>query len=107
MGARVGCAARARGARPNDHRILDAITMRNKTEKSPSSRKRGHITAVDLADAEMLVDVVESLSDGLGTTRTQSRNTIARFLADKREEWISVAMLRVEATFRVKRRDET
>jgi hypothetical protein len=80
--------------------------MRNKTEKSPSSRKRGHVTAVDLADAEMLIDVINA-STVPHTPTTTAKNTIARFLADKRDEWISVAMLSVERTFRVKRRDGT
>jgi len=54
----------------------------------------------------MLVDVIEAMHEPSAPADV-ARNTIARFLADKREEWLSVAMLRVESTFKVKRRDGT
>lgn len=69
--------------------------------------KRGHVTAVDLQDAEMLLDTIEALVGASGGPRKVAGNTIARFLADKREEWLLCAMTRVEREFRVKRRDGT
>ncbi len=70
--------------------------------------RKGHVTATDNADAAMVLDVLESaMNAGIDPgVRTVAGNTIARLLADKREEWIACALLRVERTFRVKRTAE-
>jgi len=74
-------------------------------EATPERSRKGHVTAVDLADADMIVDVVNALAtDPTGDWDRVAKNTIAKLLADKREEWIACAMVRVEREFKVTRR---
>lgn len=68
-----------------------------------------HVTATDKADADAILDVLEghvygaSIEDG---AREIAKVAIAKLLADKREEWIACAMVRVEREFKVTRRKD-
>jgi len=70
------------------------------------SARKGHVTATDVADAVRLLDVIEAaINAGIDpSVRVGAGNTLARLLADKREEWIGIAMLRVERLYAVKAR---
>ena len=74
-------------------------------ERSGGARSRkGHVTATDNADTDALIAEVGYALRGDPGERDQARKSIARFLADKREEWLLCAMVRVEREFRVKRK---
>lgn len=66
-------------------------------ERTPSPKRR-HITATDRADAEHLRAIL------LEGPKQHIEPLLARFLADKREEWIACAMVRAERMYQLKAR---
>jgi hypothetical protein len=64
MGARVGCAARARGARPNDHRILDVHIREDLVSEN---QEEGD--ALDGLPSKVVYDVKCTLCPGDGVIR--------------------------------------
>jgi LmbE family N-acetylglucosaminyl deacetylase len=72
-------------------------------------RRKGHVCASDTADAEALLDAIEAghRAQFDEDVRPTMKRTIAKLLADKREEWLTLAMIRAERTFRIKRKDGT
>lgn len=69
-----------------------------------------HVCASDKADADAILDVLEGHVYGQSiedAARKTAKAAIAKLLADKREEWLTLAMIRAEHTFRIKRKDKT
>lgn len=76
-------------------------------KRSPSPKRGGHVTAVDVADAKVLINTINNAGASHSTDGFASAvKTIARLLAGKREEWIACALIRAERMYQLKARKD-